>query len=247
MVSMECVTANDTPACHPERRARDLGDVRHDARASRPRPHRSLATARDDSLRTRRLAQVLACLGVLAILYGAWIPAKAALAQVLLRAAWQRTLEGQGNARPWPWADTRPVARIVIARTGSDFIVLEGANGRALAFAPAHLEHTALPGDDGNCVISAHRDTHFAALRDVETGDIVRLQRGDGRWFTYRVDGQQIVDKHAMWITRNRGSASLTLVTCYPFDAIVPGGPQRFVITASGARVGKPAPDVPPS
>ncbi len=194
-----------------------------------------------------RLALVIAFLGVIAILYGAWIPAKAALAQVLLRAAWQRTLEGQRDARPWPWADTHPIARIVIERTGSDFVVLEGANGRALAFAPAHLEQSALPGDSGNCVISAHRDTHFAALRDVASGDVVRLQRSDGRWFTYRVDGQQIVDKHAMWVAQSRGIASLTLVTCYPFDAIVPGGPQRFVITASGARVGKPAPHVPPS
>jgi sortase A len=184
------------------------------------------------SPRKRRAATAATVLGILAILYGAWIPAKAALAQILLRAAWQRTLHGASDARPWPWADTRPVARIVIDRTGSDFIVLEGANGRALAFAPAHLERTALPGDPGNCVISAHRDTHFAALRNVVSGDVVRLQQSDGRWLTYRVAAQRVVDKHEMWVTRNDGVAALTLVTCYPFDAIVPGGPERYVIQA---------------
>jgi len=186
----------------------------------------------------RPVLSLLASLGLAAILYGAWIPAKAVLAQVLLRAAWQRTLHGATDARPWPWADTRPVARIVIDRTGSDFIVLEGANGRALAFAPGHLEHTALPGESGNCVLSAHRDTHFAALRDLAPGDVVRLQRDDGRWFTYRVESHRVVDKHDMWVTQSSGVASLTLITCYPFDAIVPGGPQRYVIRAISIAAG---------
>jgi sortase A len=28
---------------------------------------------------------------------------------------------------------------------------------------------------------------------------------------------------------------TLTLVTCYPFDAIVPGGPLRYAVTAVAA------------
>jgi sortase A len=183
------------------------------------------------ALQTKAFA-VLMVLGLTALARGFWIPAKAVVAQVLLRASWQRTLGGEHDARPWPWADTRPVARIAIERTGSDFIVLEGTSGSALAFAPGHLEHTALPGMSGNCVISAHRDTHFAGLRSVVRGDLVRVQRGDGRWFRYRVEGHRIVDEKDTWITRSRGVPMLTLVTCYPFDAIVPGGSQRYVITA---------------
>jgi sortase A len=183
-------------------------------------------------------------LGIAALACGAYIPAKAALAQVLLRAAWTRALRGAPDARPWPWADTHAVARMIIDRTGSDFIILEGANGRALAFAPTHLEHTALPGEEGNCVISAHRDTHFAALRDVVAGDVVRVQRSDGQWLTYRVDAARVIDKHDTWVTQDAGGTTLTLITCYPFDAIVPGGPQRYVVTgrrASGPRHGGPA------
>jgi len=180
-----------------------------------------------------RVLSVLMVLGFAALGHGLWIPAKATLAQVLLRSSWERTLGGASEARPWPWADTRPVARLVIERTGSDFIVLEGTNGSALAFAPGHLEHTPLPGDSGNCVISAHRDTHFAALRSLVRGDVVRVQRSDGRWFRYRVEGHRIVDEKETWITKSHRAATLTLVTCYPFDAIVPGGSQRFVISAN--------------
>lgn len=183
----------------------------------------------------RAVAVALTIGGLAAVTSGTWIHLKAALAQVLLRAAWERTLAGARDARPWPWADTRPIARL---RVGSeDFIVLEGANGRALAFAPAHLEKTAAPGERGNCVITAHRDTHFAALADVRRGDVVRVQRADGRWFTYRVEGMQVVDERDTWITRSTDRRTLTLVTCHPFDAVVPGGPERYVVTAAAAML----------
>ncbi|HKR66449.1 MAG TPA: class GN sortase, partial [Thermoanaerobaculia bacterium] len=155
------------------------------------------------------------------------------------RAAWRRALHGDANAKPWPWADTHAIARLVIERTNSDFIILEGANGRALAFAPGHLERTAMPGERGNCVISAHRDTHFAALRNVAIGDVVKVQRADGRWFRYRIAGTRIVDKHDTWVTSEGSGATLTLITCYPFGAVVAGGPQRFVMSAR--RIGRSA------
>lgn len=176
------------------------------------------------------VVRTLAVLGIAALAHGSWIHVKAQLAQVLLRVAWERTLRGAEEARPWPWADTHPVARIVVA--GEDFIVLEGANGSALAFAPGHLEHTALPGHDGNAVISAHRDTHFAALRDVRDGDTIRVQRRDGIWRTYSVAARRVVHERDTWVTRDVGGTHLTLVTCWPFDAVVPGGEERYVVSA---------------
>jgi sortase A len=180
----------------------------------------------------RVLAFALVLVGVAAIGNGTWIHVKARLAQVLLRNAWQRTLAGAQDAKPWPWADTRPVARLVIERTKSDFIVLEGSNGRALAFAPGHLEQTPLPGQPGNCVVSAHRDTHFAALRHLQRGDVVRMQRGDGRWVEYRVDDHRVVHERDTWVTRGTDASTLTLITCYPFEGVV-GGEQRYVVVAS--------------
>jgi sortase A len=170
--------------------------------------------------------------GAAAVSRGSWIYVKARIAQVLLRSAWQRTLAGERQARPWPWADTTPVARMTFGRSHEDVIVLAGASGRTMAFAPGHVDGTAMPGDHGNCVISAHRDTHFAALRDVRPGDRIRIERTDGRGFLYAVEGSRVVNEHETWVAGPRGSATLTLITCYPFDAIVPGGPQRYVVTA---------------
>ena len=47
-----------------------------------------------------------------------WIHAKAMLAQVLLERSWQARLAGgdAGAAKPWPWADTAPVARLQVPR-----------------------------------------------------------------------------------------------------------------------------------
>ena len=178
----------------------------------------------------RRLAILAAVAGVVLAGAGLWIPIKARLSQVLLRAAWERTLRGERDARPWPWADTRPVGRLVIE--GEELVILEGSNGRALAFAPGHVEHTARPGEAGNCVITAHRDTHFAALREVRVGDVVSLQRPDGRWLRYRVATQRVVDERDTWVTRSTGETTLTLITCWPFEAIAAGGRGRFVTVA---------------
>ncbi|MFP6625625.1 MAG: sortase, partial [Deltaproteobacteria bacterium] len=90
-----------------------------------------------------------------------YIHAKAELSQVLLKRAWARTLEYGEPSRPWPWADTWPVARLRVPRLGIDQVVLAGASGASLAFAPGHLSGTASPGETGSTVISGHRDTHF--------------------------------------------------------------------------------------
>ncbi|HEV7923064.1 MAG TPA: class GN sortase [Thermoanaerobaculia bacterium] len=182
----------------------------------------------------KRAAIILAALGLLFVSRGAYIFAKARLAQILLRRAWTRTLAGEASARPWPWADTTPMA--ILTLRGRDFVVLEGANGRNLAFAPSHLERSAMPGEDGNCVMSAHRDTHFTVLQDVQRGERIVVQRRDGRRFAYDVEETRIVDRHDGWIAQDRGAPVLTLITCWPFDAVTGGGAQRYVVVARRAN-----------
>lgn len=163
---------------------------------------------------------------------GAWIYGKARLAQLLLEMSWRGTIAGHRPIRPWPWADTHPIAKLTIERDGSHIIVLAGASGRTMAFGPGHLDGSAMPGEVGNCVISAHRDTHFAPLRYVMPGDFIAVQRPDGAVIRYEVKASRIVDKHDMWVVRSDSRSRLTLVTCYPFDAVVPGGPMRYVVMA---------------
>ncbi len=162
----------------------------------------------------------------------AWIEAKAHLAQQLVRRAWHETLAGASDTRPWPWADTQPVARLMVPGRGVELFVLAGASGRTLAFGPGHVSGTPLPGEPGNSVVSGHRDTHFAFLRRLRDGDEVVVERRDGRRQRYAVNGTRIVDHRETWVASDAGDTRLTLVTCYPFDALRPGGPLRYVVTA---------------
>lgn len=164
--------------------------------------------------------------------HGAYIYAKAHVAQVLLHAAWERTLRGESNVKPWPWADTWPMARLRAAAHGVDEIILAGDSGRVLAFGPGANFGFAPPGTDGTSVISAHRDTHFRFLRDVHVGDELSVQVATGQWRRYRVAAARVVDARAALEFPELGAPQLLLVTCYPFDTLVPGGPLRYVITA---------------
>ena len=95
---------------------------------------------------TRTLLAIALLAGLTAGGEGLWIYAKAKLAQLLLEISWRSALAGE-QLRPWPWADTRAIARLTIERGGATIIVLAGASGRTMAFGPGHLDGTAMPGD----------------------------------------------------------------------------------------------------
>ena len=178
---------------------------------------------------------LLAALGVWEVGHGAWIHAKAQLAQHLLRRAWERTLHGEAAAKPWPWADTWPVARLRVPAQGVDLIVLAGVSGRTLAFGPGHAPDSAPPGTPGVEIVTAHRDTHFRFLEHVRSGDEVFVEAPGRPLARFRVQEISIVDSRSAVIRAEPGTTARVLMTCYPFDALVPGGPLRYVVTARAA------------
>lgn len=185
----------------------------------------------------RLLALILATVGVIGCGQGLWIPAKAHFAQALLERAWHRAEQGEATPRPWRWADTWPVARLTVPEQGLGAIVLFGASGSSLAFGPGHLSGSALPGAVGNTVIAGHRDTHFAFLQHLETGDEILLETPGGDTHRYRAHSFQVVDhQETSALEPVEEESILTLVTCYPFDALVPGGPLRYVVQAARVR-----------
>ena len=163
---------------------------------------------------------------------GAYLYGKAQIGQWLLHRAWSRTQASRKPSAPWPWADTQPVARLLAPAQGVDLLVLAGASGRTLAWGPAHLDNSAMLGASGNAVVSAHRDTHFRFLARVAIADRLIIERADGTRVAYRVRDIAIVDASMLRVPRDTALPTLTLVTCYPFDALVPGGPLRYVVTA---------------
>jgi sortase A len=181
----------------------------------------------------RTLAPILlALVGLILFGQGAYIHAKALLAQVLLRRAFDQTIASGHITKPWSWADTWPVARIEVKRIGASAIVLAGSSGQALAFGPGHVELTADAGERGVAVYSAHRDTHFAFLRNVKIGDEIDVTRDDGKTFRYRADGTSIVRFDASGIDPLAEGYELVLSTCWPFDALT-SGPERYLLHAS--------------
>jgi sortase A len=178
----------------------------------------------------------LICFGLWQLVEGSWIHAKAALAKILVSAAWTETLAYGKPARPWPWADTWPVARLRFPTLDRELPVLSGASGATLAFGPGHLDGTAAPGTIGHSVIAGHRDTSFSELGDLRRGDPVSVQVRDGSWRLYRVTGTAIADARLPWTLSqptDKGSATLTLVTCWPLNSVIPGSPMRYLVLAT--------------
>jgi len=104
-------------------------------------------------------------------------------------------------------------------------------------FAPGHACGTAFPGTRGNSVIAGHRDTHLAFLRDLARGDTLVIERSDGARVEYVVDGATRVRETETAVMLPCDATRLTLVTCWPFDALRAGGPWRWVVTATARDV----------
>ena len=177
-------------------------------------------------------AIILALAGAVLLGQGVYIHAKALLAQVLLECAFDETITSGHTVKPWPWADTWPVARIEVPRLHASTIALAGSSGQALAFGPGHLELTPDAGERGVAVYSAHRDTHFRFLKEIAIGDEIVITRSDGKEIRYRADGATVVRFDATGIDPMTGGYELVLSTCWPFDAITSGA-QRYILHAT--------------
>jgi sortase A len=168
---------------------------------------------------------------------GTYIHAKAILAQFLLEAAWVETLNGDKEVKPWSWADTWPICRLDVPALGISRIVLAGAGGSSLAFGPGHLFGSAIPGTRGNSVITGHRDTHFRFLDDLAIGHRLDMQTITGAVEHYEITMIMIVHESETYLLEDTDMSTITLIACYPFDAIQPGDPLRYVVVAKPEKI----------
>ena len=159
------------------------------------------------------------------------------LAQSRARAAWEARVahaEVQrardfGATAAGVLAEGAPVARLLVPKIALDDIVLEGVTPDVLNGGPGHLPGSALPGESGNAVVSAHRDRHFRRLGELATGDTVVTETEGGRT-SWRVVGRTVVNKDAPVIRRESGRV-LTLTTCWPIGYLG-GAPERLILRA---------------
>lgn len=146
-----------------------------------------------------------------------------------------------GNAREQESAPRRVaprelIGRIIIPRLGVQGIVKEGVDDKTLRRAVGHVPGTALPGEDGNVGLAAHRDTFFRGLKDVRKNDRIRIETSDGD-YEYQVDSIRIVRPNDVEVLAStRDHRALTLVTCYPFY-YVGNAPKRFIVRATQVQL----------
>lgn len=177
-------------------------------------------------------------LGIYQFSGGLYIFAKAELAQYLIANAWHKNLLSSQEHKPWPWADTSPVAELTIK--DQKWYVLAGASGRNLAFAPTHVSSTPEPGEKGNSVIVGHRDTQFSSLKMLQKGDVIEVknkhssQRYQVTMLRVALQTQlEYLHSNISNDTFDDEQPSLTLITCYPFDSLLPNPTHRYIVKAT--------------
>jgi len=120
------------------------------------------------------------------------------------------------------------LTRLQIPKINLDAVIVEGTRHRQLAVAPGHMTDTPAPGENGNAVITGHRDTFFRHIYELQKGDSIVVQR-DGKTFNFEVTGKQIVEPDDLSVIRPSEDSRLTLITCYPTYYIGPA-PERLVV-----------------
>lgn len=146
----------------------------------------------------------------------------------------QKDMAAQWTAQEQPSSNTGAIdsslTRLTIPKINLDSFVVEGTSHKALLHGPGHLKSSAEPGQPGNVVISAHRDTFFRHVFELEKGDQVHLEHG-GKTAIYEVTGKRVVDPDDVEVLRQTKEPRLTLITCYPTYYIGPA-PQRAIVIA---------------
>jgi len=195
-------------------------------------------------------ATALLIVGGILCIQASCLPAKAWLSQQLIQYSWQQSMAAQrhqqnhqlsGNKsqikakvaiKPWPWADTFPIAELVFQRLDKSIVVLNGGDPTTLAFSAGAIAPFNQPNVTKPFVVAGHRDSHFAFLQDIAMKDVISLIDAQGLAQLYQVQNIDILNASAGQLPLLADDASLVLITCYPFEGIGNDADERYVITA---------------
>jgi sortase A len=191
--------------------------------------------------RIARLGHAAYCVllagGVCALVYCAYVLAAAHSYQATEKSQLTRAGKLEEHARV---TEGGVIGEMKIPRLGLDAIFLQGDSPAILRRAVGHISDTALPGEPGNVVLTAHRDTFFRPLRDIRPGDTIEVRTPDGE-FAYRVDWTEVVSPRDVGVLHASSENTLTLVTCFPFYFVGPA-PKRFIVHGREIEPSPPQP-----
>jgi len=177
--------------------------------------------------------------GSLLCLHASWLPIKGWLSEQLISYSWHQTIGLQQKTKPWPWADTYPIAELSFERLNKQVVVLNGGDPTTLAFSAGAIAPFNQARSTQAFVVAGHRDSHFSFLDEVVMNDIISLADKHGQSQLYQVESIDIVDASTGELPILADDSQLILITCYPFTNTrnignVAGSDsnERYVITA---------------
>lgn len=130
---------------------------------------------------------------------------------------------------PPKFGDT--VGLLTIPKIKSELAIVEGTDPNDLKKGVGHYKGSYFPGENGQIVLSGHRDTVFRRLGELKPGDIFEVAMPNGK-FKYELTNTKIVDADdRSIITLQNTQEELIVITCYPFR-FVGNAPQRYIIYA---------------
>ena len=176
------------------------------------------------------ISLLIGALGLAGLAYGSYIYLKAILGQQLIQMAWAKSQDSEQPHKPWPWADTWPLATLKVPALDIEQVVLAGDSGQALAFGPGHRTGSALPGQPGTTLISGHRDTHFRFMGQLHHGDELALVTTDGLRHSYQVVDTLVVP--ADFQLPSTQEHRLVLATCWPLGTSLQRAKERYLVFA---------------
>jgi sortase A len=196
---------------------------------------------------TTIIYKILIAAGCLISLHASWLPAKAWLSQVLISYSWQKsqtqnsmrkneylTTRASNNIaiKPWPWADTFPIAELSIERLEENIVILNGGDPTTLAFSAGAIAPFNQANSITPFVVAGHNDSHFAFLENILMKDIISMRDQHGKSQLYQVEAIDIIDASTGKLPILANDSSLILITCYPFNNLSNNRDERYIITA---------------
>lgn len=190
---------------------------------------------------------LLAVTGLTQCSQGLYIQSKALVAQWLISNAWNQSQAATDSHKPWPWADTWPVAKLAAPSQGVELIALQGLQGSSLAFGPGLIRSSnpyalqpqqTRSGDlsKDTFIMAGHKDTHFRFLKEVRNGDTLLLTLANGNTQSFTIRDRTIIDNQTSTLNPDNHPGELLLITCYPFNPLVTDSSLRLVVSAEPAK-----------
>jgi sortase A len=128
------------------------------------------------------------------------------------------------------------VGILQIPGLNADLPIVEGTDPDDLEKGVGHYKGSYYPDENGQIVLSGHRDTVFRKAGELEIGDALEIILPYGN-FKYEITETKIVESDDLSIiTLQNETEELLLTTCYPFS-YVGNAPQRYIIYAKKKTV----------